>query len=72
MLAILHKLDRIKTGQSSSFILHGERGIGKTSLAKLINHVSQAKDEKLLDLNFITSYCAVSEKRTFKVFWKYP
>ena len=31
---ILAKLTRVKEGQSASFILHGERGIGKTALAK--------------------------------------
>ena len=33
---VLKKLSNVREGQHASFILHGERGIGKTALAKLI------------------------------------
>lgn len=63
---ILVKLERVKQGQSASFILHGERGIGKTALAKLVGFISQKKDKKLHNLNFITSYYAVDKKRSLQ------
>lgn len=63
VLDILGKLRRVAAGQPASFVLHGERGIGKTALARLIDHVARAKDPKLYDLNFLTSYCVVDKKR---------
>ena len=66
ILDILSKLRRVSTGQPVSFILHGERGIGKTALARLINHVAQAKDPQLHNLNFLTSYCAVDKRRSLR------
>lgn len=35
-LAVLKKLSHVRKGQHASFILHGERGIGKTALPQLI------------------------------------
>jgi hypothetical protein len=56
ILTILGKLNQVKKGMPSSFFLFGERGIGKTALAKLIKYVSEIKDPVLENLNFLTSY----------------
>jgi len=40
----------------SSFLVFGERGIGKTALAKLIRSVATSNDEELYALNILTSY----------------
>lgn len=53
---ICQKLSQLKHGMPASFFIFGERGIGKTALAKLIGHVSRAKDKELYDLNLLTSY----------------
>ena len=66
VLDILGKLHRVAGGQPASFVLHGERGIGKTALARLINHVVQAEDPELHNLNFLTSYCTVDRKRSLQ------
>lgn len=66
ILDVLGKLHRVSEGQPTSFVLHGERGIGKTALARLINHVARAKDPELHNLNFLTSYCAVDKKRNLR------
>jgi len=39
---ILRKLAQVREGLPASFVLQGERGIGKTALAKLILYVSEA------------------------------
>jgi hypothetical protein len=56
VLHIIRKLENVKRGMPSSFFLYGERGIGKTALAKLIKHISMVKDEELGKLSFISSY----------------
>ena len=61
VLNVLKKLSNVREGRHASFILHGERGIGKTALAKLIRHNSLSKDSKLFNLNFATSYYSVEK-----------
>lgn len=56
VLRIIRKLEHVKRGMPSSFFLYGERGIGKTALAKLIKHISMVKDKDLGKLNFLSSY----------------
>ena len=63
---VLKKLSNVREGQHASFILHGERGIGKTALAKLIRHTSSAKDSEFFNLNFATSYYSVEKGQNLK------
>ncbi len=65
-LKILKKLNYVKSGRPASFYLYGERGIGKTALAKLIKFVSESKNKKLYDLHFLTSYYSAQQNQTFK------
>lgn len=53
---IIRKLEQVKKGMPSSFFLCGERGIGKTALAKLIMYITESKDVELGNLNFLVSY----------------
>ncbi len=55
VLRILSKLEQVKKGMPSSFILFGERGIGKTALAKLIQSVAKSNDNILGNLDFSVS-----------------
>ena len=66
VLNVLKKLSGVKEGQHASFILHGERGIGKTALAKLIKHFSSEKNPELFNLNFVSSYYSVDKRQTLK------
>lgn len=58
---ICKKLKSIKLNMPVSFFIHGERGIGKTALVKLIKYVSSMKDKELHDLNLLTSYYSVED-----------
>ena len=66
VLNVLKKISNVREGQHASFILHGERGIGKTALAKLIRHISSAKDSNFFNLNFATSYYSVEKGQHLK------
>ena len=63
---VLKKLSNVREGQHASFILHGERGIGKTALAKLIRHNASAKEPEFFNLNFATSYYSVEKGQNLK------
>lgn len=56
VLRIMRKMEQVKKGMPSSFFLFGERGIGKTALAKLIMYIAESKDVELGSLNFLVSY----------------
>src|SRR5690348_9031973 len=59
VLEICRKMSQLKHGMPASFYIYGERGIGKTALAKLIKSISTTKDSKLYDLDLLTSYYSV-------------
>jgi Cdc6-like AAA superfamily ATPase len=63
---ILRKLELVKTGTPSSFIFVGDRGIGKTALAKLTRSVATSNDESLYGLNFLSSYYSVARGQTIQ------
>ncbi len=58
---ILKKLELVKNGTPASFIFVGDRGIGKTALAKLTRYIATCKDEELYNLNFLSSYYSVDK-----------
>ena len=61
VLRIIRKLEQVKRGMPSSFFLFGERGIGKTALAKLIMYISEENDSTLGNLRFLVSYYSVDK-----------
>ncbi len=66
IIQILKKLSSIKNGKPASFYLFGERGIGKTALAKLISFISTARDNDLYNLDFLVSYYGAQQHQDFK------
>ena len=63
---ILKKLTQVREGMPASFVLQGDRGIGKTALAKLVMYAAEAQDPKLENLKFLTSYYAVERGQSFE------
>lgn len=66
VLSMLRKLEQIKEGRSSSFVFEGERGIGKTALAKFVKFMSTANKDQFGNLNFLTTYYAVEKGQNFE------
>jgi len=65
VVQVLKKLAQVREGMPASFVLQGDRGIGKTALAKLAMFVAEAKDAQLENLKFLTSYYAVERGQSF-------
>jgi len=61
VLKILKKLEQVKKGMPASFFLSGERGIGKTALAKLIMYIAEKNDPAFGSISFLTSYYSVDK-----------
>lgn len=66
VIHILKKLDQVREGMPASFVLQGDRGIGKTALAKLVMYAAEKKDPKLQNLKFLTGYYVVEKDQTFE------
>ena len=70
--ALIQGLHQASHGQSSNFLITGERGIGKSSLMRLIKPMA-AGDITTLDdhkFSFITVSCAISDRMTISTFIK--
>lgn len=65
-VSVLKRLSETKHGRASSFFLHGERGIGKSALARLISDVAKSRDPKLFGLNFVTAYYPIEPNQSFR------
>ncbi len=65
VLQVLRKLTQVREGMPASFVFQGDRGIGKTALAKLIMFIAEGKNPKLHNLNFLTSYYSVEKGQSF-------
>ena len=61
---IVRKLSHIQEKMSSSFVISGERGIGKTAFAKLIMFKAQKSKYSPENLNFLTTYYAVEKDQS--------
>jgi len=66
VLHILKKLAQVREGMAASFVLQGDRGIGKTALAKLIMSTAEEKDPNLQNHRFLTGYYVVEKDQTFE------
>jgi hypothetical protein len=64
VLRIIRKLQQVKKGMPSSYFLYGERGIGKTALAKLIMYIAKHNTDALGKLDFLVSYYSVDKKQS--------
>lgn len=63
---ILNKLKQVKNAMPVSFILHGDRGIGKTALSKLIKYIVSGKNLFNEKLSFTTSYYSVNKNQSIQ------
>ena len=63
---VVRKMSQVRDNMPSSFVISGERGIGKTALAKLIMFISQKKDKDFENLNFLTTYYSVEKGQSFR------
>ena len=61
---ILSHLSSVKQGSTPSFLLYGEKGIGKTSLASFIQSKCLSNQDDQSKLNFATSYYAAEKNQT--------
>ena len=65
ILHAVRKMSQVRDKMPSSFVISGERGIGKTALAKHIMFLSQQRNQKFENLNFLTTYYTVEKDQHF-------
>ena len=63
---IIRKLSHVQDKMPSSFVISGERGIGKTAFAKLIMFMAQKNHRKAENLNFLTTYYATEKDQSLR------
>ncbi len=63
---ILKKLAQVREGMPASFVLQGDRGIGKTALAKLVMYDAEQNKADMQNLRFLTGYYVVEKDQTFE------
>ena len=63
---VVRKMSQVRDKMPSSFVISGERGIGKTALAKLIMFIAQKKNKEFENLNFLTTYYTVEKDQPFR------
>ena len=66
VLHVVRKMSQVRDKMPANFVISGERGIGKTALAKLIMFISQQKNSSLEPLNFLTTYYTVEKDQPFR------
>ena len=66
ILRVIRKLSQVRDKMPSSFVISGERGIGKTAFANLIMFIAQKRDAELENLNFLTTYYSVEKGQSFR------
>ncbi len=65
VLHVVRKMSQVRDKMPSNFVVSGERGIGKTALAKLIMFISRKKSKNFENLNFLTTYYTVEKDQPF-------
>ncbi len=63
---MVRKMSQVRNKMPASFVISGERGIGKTALAKFIMFISQKKDKEFENLNFLTTYYTIEQGQSFR------
>lgn len=66
VLQVVRKLAQVRDKMPSNFVFHGERGIGKTALAKLTMFIAQEKSPDFENLNFLVTYYTVEKDQSFQ------